>query len=134
MENLMALFITLVVIMFILVFLIIGLVIGLLVWKDRKTIQQLESEKLKIASKIKEDEATRSKKRFRDLVGMAATDGSVVFSIKNEAGTTPIKNEADASDTTKLGGYVLTEYYYRDGSAIEKSLLENQHSRSTHCG
>ena len=60
MENLMALFITLVVIMFILVFLVVGLITGLLIWRDRKTIQQLELEKLKIVSKTKEDEAIRS--------------------------------------------------------------------------
>lgn len=67
MENLMTLFITLVVIMFVLVFLIIGLIIGLFIWKDRKTIQQLESEKLKITSKIKEDEATKSKNELENM-------------------------------------------------------------------
>lgn len=67
MENLIALFITLVVIMFILVFLVIGLITGLLVWRDRKTIQQLELEKLKIGSKIKEDEAIRSKNDLENV-------------------------------------------------------------------
>ena len=61
MENLMALFITLVVIMFVMILLIIGLIISLFVWRDRKTIQQIELEKIKIDSKIKEDEMIKSK-------------------------------------------------------------------------
>lgn len=63
----MALFITLVVIMFILVFLVVGLITGLLIWRDRKTIQQLELEKLKIISKTKEDEAIRSKNDLENV-------------------------------------------------------------------
>lgn len=54
---------------------------------------------------------------------MAKKDGSVIYSIKDEAGSTTAKNEADVADTSKLGGrYILTEYYYRDGSAIENRV------------
>ena len=55
---------------------------------------------------------------------MAKKDGSVVYSIKNEATVlTPLNNEVDVTDTTKLGGrYILKEYYYRDGSAIENRV------------
>lgn len=55
---------------------------------------------------------------------MAKKDGTVVYSIKNEATvSTPLNNEVDVTDTTKLGGrYILKEYYYRDGSAIENRV------------
>jgi len=55
---------------------------------------------------------------------MIKKDGSVVYSIKNEAVTTsPVNNEVDVTDTTKLGGrYILKQYYYRDGSAIENRV------------
>jgi hypothetical protein len=55
---------------------------------------------------------------------MIKKDASVVYSIKNEAvSSSTFKNEVDVTDTTKLGGrYVLTEYYYRDGSAIENRV------------
>jgi hypothetical protein len=55
---------------------------------------------------------------------MIKRDGSVVYSIKNEAVTnTPVNNESDVADATKLGGrYILKEYYYRDGSAIENRV------------
>lgn len=51
-------------------------------------------------------------------------NGALVYSIKNEAVTsTPVNNETDVTDTTKLGGrYILKEYYYRDGSAIENRV------------
>ncbi|NCU41871.1 MAG: hypothetical protein EOM19_04080, partial [Candidatus Moranbacteria bacterium] len=55
---------------------------------------------------------------------MIKKDGDVVYSIKNEAVTSaPFNNESDVTDPTKLGGrYILKEYYYRDGSAIENRV------------
>jgi len=55
---------------------------------------------------------------------MIKKDGSVVYSLKNggAAGATA-KNEIDVTDTTKVAiRTVLTEYYYRDGSAIENRV------------
>jgi len=57
-------------------------------------------------------------------IRMSKKDGSVVYSIKDEhVSTGVVNNESDVSDETKLGGrYILKEYYYKDGSAIENRI------------
>lgn len=54
---------------------------------------------------------------------MAKKDASVIYSIKNEAASGATKkNESDVTDVTLGSRHILTEYYYRDGSAIENRV------------
>jgi hypothetical protein len=54
---------------------------------------------------------------------MVTKDGSLVYSVKNEAASSATKkNESDVTDTALASRHILTEYYYRDGSAIENRV------------
>lgn len=52
----------------------------------------------------------------------ATKDGKIIFSVK-ATNTGTFANEVDVIQTSHLAGrYTLTEYYYRDGSAIENRI------------